>query len=161
MPEYYDKNNCHGVKITVTPNNRLFKKHLKRFSRSIAVGEAVDLTLRLDKLDDFNAHFWEKRKVVSQLPNRNNKYAAEIEWEESSFLVKKMTSIRTDSTGEIYYRMPKVEFGIYDLNDDDTIPIYYSTVVDKSEIRRAICIGITMLLLGAFLSPLISALLGI
>jgi hypothetical protein len=32
MPIYYDCNDYKGVRITVTPNNRLFKKYLKIFS---------------------------------------------------------------------------------------------------------------------------------
>ncbi len=142
MPEFYDKEDCHGVKITVTPNNRLFKRQLKRFSRSVAVGEAIDLTLQLERLDDFNAHFWEKREVISQLPERKNERIAEIKWGDEQHIEKRMLSIQTDCTGEVYFRMPKVQYGYYDLKDDDTIPVFFSTVTDKSEIRRNIIIGL-------------------
>ncbi|MBU1682315.1 hypothetical protein KJ742_00040 [Patescibacteria group bacterium] len=158
MPEFYDQENCRGVKITIIPNNRWFKNNLKKYSRSVAVGEAMDLTLRLEKLDDFDSHFWENRRVISQLPERNKEYAAEINWGDDITLEKMMVSIRTDCTGEIYYRMPKVIHGFYDLNDDDTVPLYYSKVVDKTEIRREIFIGISMLLIGAVLTCFINCL---
>jgi hypothetical protein len=155
MPIYYDCNDCKGVKITVTPNNRLFKKYLKIFSRSISVGEIIDITLRLEKRENFDAHFWEKRKVLSQLPKRNEEYAAEINWGEDNILEKRMVSIRTDNEGDVYYRMPKVELGFYDINSKDTIPIYFSKVVNKDEIRREIFIGLIMLIIGAILSFLV------
>lgn len=158
MPTFYDKADIGGVKITVIPNNVLFRRILKKFSRPLVVGDTVDITLKLEKLNNFDAHFWEKRKVISKLPERKEDYVAEINWGNKMVVEKRIQSIRIDCEGDIYYRMPKVVMSIYDFGSKDTISIY-SASVENSDWKRnsliaaivgGIIVGIIILCLQYF-----------
>jgi small-conductance mechanosensitive channel len=161
MPIFYDYDNYKGVKITVTPNNRLFKNHLKNYSRSIAVGETVDITVRLERLNDFDNEFWEKQKIISVLPERKNDYAAEIFWNEEPVLCKRINTIRTDCVGDVYFRISKVEFGIFNLNSKNSISLYYSKVESKDLIRREVVIIIVTGLIVSTLMLVIQYFIGV
>jgi hypothetical protein len=151
LPNFYDANDLGGVRLTITPNNRLFKKRLKKYSRSIAVGESIDITLILKKLPNFDSHYWEKRKIISKLPERKEDYTADVDWGDEEILIKRMVSIKTDCEGEVYYRIPKVQFSIYDFDGKNSPTIYSAKVISKELRRKNIIISIGVSFIVSFI----------
>ena len=164
MPEFFDRDDEHGVRFTVDPKGILcgHKKLKNLVSPPISVGKNIRLIIKFEKLRNFNEQekqFWFGKAILEKLPSRNVVNIENINFfksDEQVFEIEHESEF-TSSEGDAVYKVGNRHSIHLSFYSKDAFPLYTANIRSKEWKNYGRIMGVFWAIIGTVIGGVILA----